>query len=73
MARDEPQPPRDHERKRSGNAAPRAAARAAAWTPRRGRSGYGVDSIRPHLREQLERQKLLRPTFPPEEPEDDPG
>lgn len=38
---------------------------------KRGRSGYGMESIRPHLRAQLEQQKLLRPTFPPEDPEED--
>ena len=30
-----------------------------------------MESIRPHLRAQLEQQKLLRPTFPPELREDD--
>lgn len=35
---------------------------------RRGRSGYGSESIRPHLRDQLEQQRLLRPPFPPEDP-----
>lgn len=58
--------PRDPENKRSTSAATRAA-RSAAWGgQRRGRSGYGMESIRPHLRAQLEQQKLLRPTFPPE-------
>jgi hypothetical protein len=72
MARDNSTPPRDPESKRSNAAAPRSAAqRAAGWGPRRGRSGYGVESIRPHLRAQLEQQKLLRPTFPPEGNEDD--
>ncbi len=36
---------------------------------RRGRSGYGVESLRPHLRDQLVLKDLLRPTWPP--PEDD--
>ncbi|HZY19635.1 MAG TPA: hypothetical protein VFE82_14255 [Ramlibacter sp.] len=68
MARDD-KPPRDPEGKRPEGGAPRGgAARSAAW-PRPGRSGYGMESIRPHLRAQLEQQKLLRPTFPPE-PED---
>lgn len=70
MARDKPDAPRDPENKRTGNTgASRGAARsaaAAAWGPRRGRSGYGMESIRPHLRAQLEQQKLLRPTFPPD-------
>lgn len=37
---------------------------------RRGRSGYGSESIRPHLRAQLEERSLLHPTFPPEGPEE---
>jgi len=84
MARDDSDSPRDPERKRnggpdapsrngngsgdpSGNNAQRD--KASAWTPRRGRSGYGLESIRPHLRAQLEQQRLLRPTFPPEDDE----
>jgi hypothetical protein len=63
MARDD-SPHRDPENKRSPS--PTRAARASAWSPRRGKSGYGMDSIRPHLLAQLERQKLLHPTFPPE-------
>jgi len=64
-------PPRDPENKRSQNAAARAAARSTAWAGQwRGRSGYGMESIRPHLRAQLEQQKLMRPTFPPEVDED---
>jgi hypothetical protein len=60
-------PPRDPENKRAST----AASRAAAWSgQRRGRSGYGIESIRPHLRAQLEQQKLMRPTFPPEVDED---
>jgi len=68
MARDKPDAPRDPENKRgSGMGASRAAQRtAAAWGPRRGHSGYGMESIRPHLRAQLEQQKLMRPTFPPD-------
>lgn len=57
-------PPRDPEKKRGPSAT--RAARASAWSPKRGKSGYGMDSIRPHLLAQLERQKLLHPTFPPE-------
>jgi hypothetical protein len=34
---------------------------------KRGRSGYGMESIRPHLRAQLAQHELLRPTFPPPE------
>ena len=30
---------------------------------RRGRSGYGMESIRPHLRAQLELHSLLRPSY----------
>ena len=72
MPRDPSDAPRDPENKRIASAATRAA-RSAAWGgQRRGRSGYGTESIRPHLRAQLEQQKLLRPTFPPEA-EDDEG
>jgi hypothetical protein len=67
MARDDSPPPRDPERKRAEAARD---ARPGGWTPRRGRSGYGVESIRPHLRAQLEERRLLRPTFPPEDPTD---
>ncbi|TFZ02262.1 hypothetical protein EZ313_13390 [Ramlibacter henchirensis] len=77
-ARDDTDSPRDPESKRSRNSGPsarnaqrereRERATAAAWgAPRRGRSGYGMESIRPYLRAQLEQQKLLRPTFPPED------
>ena len=79
MARDDSDPSRDPERKRSGGSdTPQRDGsgiyngqrdKATAWTPRRGRSGYGLESIRPHLRAQLEQQKLLRPTFPPDDDE----
>ena len=78
MARDDSDPSRDPERKRDGgqDASKRDGSvyngqrdKATAWTPRRGRSGYGLESIRPHLRAQLEQQKLLRPTFPPDDDE----
>ena len=80
MARDDSDSPRDPERKRNGGSdAPRRDGsvyngqrdKATAWAPRRGRSGYGLESIRPHLRAQLEQQKLLRPTFPPDDDEPD--
>ena len=74
MARDDFDSPRDPERKhgsRSGPDSGRREARPGSGAPRRGRSGYGVESIRPHLRAQLEYQKLMRPTFPPQDPEDD--
>jgi hypothetical protein len=29
-----------------------------------GRSGYGVESLRPHLRDQLLLKDLMRPPFP---------
>ncbi|MFL6693848.1 MAG: hypothetical protein ACJ8GO_12910 [Ramlibacter sp.] len=71
MPRDDPNASRDPENRRPASAATRAA-RSAAWGgQRRGRSGYGMESIRPHLRAQLEQQKLLRPTFPPEADPDD--
>jgi hypothetical protein len=72
MPRDPPDVPRDPENKRVSSDAGSRAARAAAWGgQRRGRSGYGMESIRPHLRAQLEQQKLMHPTFPPEVDEDD--
>jgi hypothetical protein len=68
MARDESRPNRDPERKTS--AAPgskrEGTQRAAAMALRRGRSGYGIESIRPHLRAQLEQRKLWRTEFPPQ-------
>jgi len=71
MPRDPSDASRDPENKRNSSAAARAA-RSAAWGgQRRGRSGYGMESIRPHLRAQLEQQKLLRPTFPPEADDDE--
>ncbi len=73
MARDDSRPPRDPESKRSGTGGSQRTGHAAGWVPRRGRSGYGIESIRPHLHAQLEQQKLLRPTFPPEAPEEDEG
>ena len=45
---------------KASNAGDSPAGRAA----RRGRSGYGIESLRPHLREQLEMKELLRPSFP---------
>jgi hypothetical protein len=76
MARDDSDSSRDPERKRNGgsgagerNGNDSQRERAAAWAPRRGRSGYGLESIRPHLRAQLEQQRLLRPTFPPDDDE----
>ena len=75
MARDdsdhsrEPGPSWDGRERRK---AQRAGARATAGGPgRRGRSGYGLESIRPHLLAQIEMQKLWQPTFPPEIPGDD--
>ena len=32
---------------------------------KRGRSGYGAESVRPHLRDQLVLKDLLRPSYPP--------
>lgn len=74
MARNDTTPPRDPEGRRNGSGSgPRGPDRAAAWGPRRGRSGYGMESIRPHLRAQLEQQRLLRPTFPPSDDDEDLG
>lgn len=71
MPRDDPNPTRDPENRRSASGSARAA-HSAAWAgQRRGRSGYGMESIRPHLRAQIEQQKLLRPTFPPEAAQDE--
>ncbi|TFZ08887.1 hypothetical protein [Ramlibacter humi] len=73
MARDDS----DHNREtgpswdgRERRKAQRTGGRAAAWAGRRGRSGYGLESIRPHLLAQIEMQKLWNPTFPPEAPDD---
>jgi len=68
MARDDSRPPRDPEHKRAG-AEPgrRPAQRAAGGEWRRGRSGYGIESLRPYLHAQIEQRKLLHPTFPPED------
>jgi hypothetical protein len=44
--------------------------RPSGRAARRGRSGYGTESIRPHLRAQLAQQDLLRPTWPPQEDSD---
>ena len=72
MARDDSRPPRDPERKRNGAPGPsRSSQRGAAAIPGRGRSGYGLESIRPHLRAQIEYSKLWRPTFPPERNDED--
>jgi hypothetical protein len=46
--------------------------RSSGRARKRGHSGYGMESIRPHLRAQLARQDLLRPSWPPEEA-DKPG
>lgn len=68
MARSDSDSPRDPESKRNGSgASARSVSRdrpGASWTARVGRSGYGMESIRPHLRAQLEQQRLLRPSFP---------
>ncbi|MBK0392813.1 hypothetical protein [Ramlibacter algicola] len=72
MARDDSRPPRDPERKRPAASPGPSRSSQRGGAPIRGRSGYGVESIRPHLRAQIEYQKLWRPTFPPEadEPEE---
>jgi len=70
MARDDFDAHRDPENKRPRTGAARSDARSTGW-PRKGRSGYGMESIRPHLRAQLEQQKLMRPTFPPEVEDDE--
>jgi len=44
--------------------------RSSGRGSKRGRSGHGVESIRPHLRAQLKMQDLLRPSFPPPEEQD---
>ena len=67
MARDDSRTPGDPERKASGGTNKRDGAQhGASWVPRRGRSGYGIESIRPHLRAQLEHRKLWRQEFPPQ-------
>ena len=72
MARDDSKTPPDPERRTPGTAARREGGHGEAWTPRRGRSGYGIESIRPHLRAQLEQRKLWRQEFPPQPPKDEP-
>jgi hypothetical protein len=67
MARDDTTPPRDPEHKRAAGNAP-GGNRGQGNGPRRGRSGYGLESIRPHLQAQLEQQELLRPTVRFEDP-----
>lgn len=70
MAKDESSN-RDPEDRRKGSSGGGARPNGApGGRERRGRSGYGTESIRPHLHAQLEYQKLLRPTFPPEDPEE---
>ncbi len=73
MARDDFRPPRDPEQKSSGSTTKRdgGAKHAMAMATRRGKSGYGLESIRPHLRAQLEQRKLWRVEFPPQPREDD--
>jgi hypothetical protein len=67
MSRPDPSPSRRPEDKPSSGSTSHSPS-GRDGTSRRGRSGYGSESIRPHLRAQLEQQKLLRPTFPPEDP-----
>jgi len=69
MPRDDASPSRNPADKRAHDGPEdRHEKRATGAGVKRGRSGYGMESIRPHLRAQLEHQKLLRPTFPPEDP-----
>ncbi|HYF42189.1 MAG TPA: hypothetical protein VEA35_07030 [Ramlibacter sp.] len=70
MAKDESSNNRDPDDRRRGSAGSARPYGAPGRRERRGRSGYGTESIRPHLRAQIEYQKLLRPTFPPEDPEE---
>lgn len=49
----------------TSNTHPEASKRPSVRASVRGQSGYGMDSIRPHLRAQLEWQALMRPGFPP--------
>ncbi len=71
MAKDESRSPPDPEDRRKGSSGGGARPYGAPGRrERRGRSGYGSESIRPHLRAQIEYQKLLRPTFPPEDPDE---
>jgi hypothetical protein len=72
MPRDDASPSRQPADRRAQNGPEeRHEHRANGAGTKRGRSGYGMESIRPHLRAQLEHSKLLRPTFPPEDPADD--
>jgi hypothetical protein len=71
MAKDESSNRDPDEPRRPSPGGPARPYGAPGRRERRGRSGYGMESIRPHLRAQLEQRKLLRPTFPPEDPEED--
>ncbi len=59
----------------SGRVARRDAApdTAKPQARRPGRSGHGVESIRPYLRAQIEERNLLRPPFPPPDEPDKPS
>lgn len=57
---EKPSRSRDPEDKRS-SAKPARAESPAGRTPKRGNSGYGIESLRPYLRDQLELDDLLRP------------
>ena len=47
--------------------------RSTGRAAKRGHSGYGLESVRPHLRAQLQMHDLMRPTFPPPDQEDSSG
>lgn len=70
MAKDEASNRDPDDRRKSSSGGGARPYGAPGRRERRGRSGYGSESVRPHLRAQIEYQKLLRPTFPPEDPED---
>lgn len=71
MSRDDSSSNRDPEDRRNGRSGTARPYGGPGRRELRGRSGYGTESIRPHLRAQIEYQKLLRPTFPPEDPDED--
>jgi hypothetical protein len=66
MARDKDSYSRSDDRKPSAGRVERRTVPDNRPQARRiGHSGYGVESIRPILRAQIEERNLLRPPFPP--------
>jgi hypothetical protein len=66
---DKPKEPKQPERPSAGSPdrrrGPRQRKDFVERATARGHSGYGVESVRPHLRDQLKLKALMQPTFPP--------